>query len=95
VYIDRPRTFEALKTRIQEECNKIIADKLRAVTNGTKERAHNCLALNGQQFEHMAMIPEFCYILYYNIKLNKINQLLRNKIPTPIITLPWHCYVFS
>jgi hypothetical protein len=53
VYTDRPRAIEALKTYIQEEYNKISVDTLRAVTKSTKQRVYNCLALSGQQFEHL------------------------------------------
>ncbi len=53
VYDNRPLTIEDLTNNIIEECKKITPEMLRYFRNSWEMRLKHCIAVDGQQFEHL------------------------------------------
>lgn len=53
VYFNRPENVEALKERIRQEIRSISPEKIDNVQQSFYHRLGHCLAVNGQQFEHL------------------------------------------
>lgn len=53
VYFNRPENIEALKERIRQEIGSITPEMVDNVQQAFVTRLGHCLAVNGQQFEHL------------------------------------------
>lgn len=53
VYETRPENLRELRRRIEEECARIPPEMFRRSIVAFGDRLHHCLAVNGEQFEHL------------------------------------------